>query len=209
MPAPVTVADYLKKIEGKKTVLEQVREKPDQDFSHAWSVVHNPIQDFGPMMISLANDNRKFIALREGGILFDEFDRPDNPRDADPGNIYQLDFRLRWRCVPTFGGGKDLKITRHLEGEWLPIHVTDAAEGPIVYRQTSYVAPMSEPLADAPYWYRERALCKAEYKIQQRQRGGRLRQTGLEIRPRKQKALPTPGCQRRSSWPCKATAFWR
>ena len=81
-PAPVTLDEYLKKIAGQKTVLEQVRQKPDQDFPQAWSVVHNPIQDLGPMMISLANDNRKFIALREGGILFDEYDRPDDPRSS-------------------------------------------------------------------------------------------------------------------------------
>ena len=108
LPAPVTLADYLKKIAGRKTVLEQVRQKPDQDFPRAWSVVHNPIQDFGPMMLSLANDNRKFIALREGGILFDQYDRPDDPRAAFPGTIYEIAFNLPWQCVPTFGGGKEL-----------------------------------------------------------------------------------------------------
>ncbi|MFH0945781.1 MAG: NPCBM/NEW2 domain-containing protein [Planctomycetota bacterium] len=67
VPSQVTLADCLEKIAGQKTVLEQVREMPDQDFARAWSVVHNPVQDLGPMMLSLANDNRKFIALREGG----------------------------------------------------------------------------------------------------------------------------------------------
>jgi hypothetical protein len=164
LPATVTLDGYLKKIAGRKTVLEQVREKPDQDFPHAWSVVHNPVQDFGPTMLSLANDNRKFIALREGGVLFGEVDRPDDSREAFPGTIYQIAFRLPWRCVPAFGSGGGLAISRHLQGEWLPIPVTTATEGPIAYSQTTYVAPMSDPLPDAPSWLRERALCVAEYR---------------------------------------------
>jgi hypothetical protein len=163
LPAPVTLDEYVKKIADRKTVIEQVREKPDQDFPHAWSVVHNPIQDFGPTMISLANDNRKFIALREGGILFGQVDRPDDSREAFPGTIYQIAFSLPWHCQPVFGSGKDLKISRHLQGGWLPIPVTTAADGPIVYTQTPYVVPMSEPKPDAPFWLRDRALCVAEY----------------------------------------------
>jgi hypothetical protein len=163
LPAPVTLADYLKRIADKKTVLEQVRQKPDQDFTRAWSVVHNPVQDLGPMMLSLANDNRKFIALREGGILFDEFDRPDDPRAAFPGTIYEIAFNLPWRCLPTFGSGKDLRITRRLRGHWLPMPVTTAVDGQMVYRATACVAPVGEPVPGSPLWYRDRALCVAEY----------------------------------------------
>ena len=164
-PAAVTPDDYLRKIATQKSVLEHVRQQPDQDFQRAWAVVHNPVQDLGPMMISLANDNRKFIALREGGILFDVYDRPDDPRAAFPGSIYELSFKLPWRLVPSFGSGRNLKITRHLEGGWLPIPVTTATEGSVQYQQTAWVAPAREPAANAPFWLRDRALCVAEFRI--------------------------------------------
>jgi hypothetical protein len=164
-PATVTPDDYLRKISTQKSVLEQVRQQPDQDFLRAWAAVHNPVQDLGPMMISLANDNRKFIAVREGGVLFDTWDRPDDPKAAFPGNIYELSFKLPWRCVPSFGSGRNPKITRHLEDDWLPIPVTTATEGPLLYQQTAWVAPASEPPADAPSWLRDRALCVAEYRM--------------------------------------------
>jgi hypothetical protein len=165
LPAPVTLDEYVKKIAGRKTVLEQVREKPDQDFPHAWSVVHNPIQDLGPTMLSLANDNRKFIVLREGGVLFDQYDRPDDPRAAFPGTIYQIAFHLPWQCMPTFGSGKDLKITRNLLSDWLPIPVTKATDGGMVYHETSLVAPMSDTKPGLPLWLRDRAMCVADYHI--------------------------------------------
>ena len=46
-PAPITLDAYLKKIAGQKTVLDQVWQKPDQDFPTAWDAVHNPVQDLG------------------------------------------------------------------------------------------------------------------------------------------------------------------
>ena len=167
LPAPITLADYLKKIVGQKTVLEQVRQKPDQDFTRAWSVVHNPVQDLGPMMLSLANDNRKFIALREGGILFDEYDRPDDPHVAYPGSIYEIAFNLPWRCSSSLGVGKDIETYRSLNAGWLPMHNTSVSQGGglVVYRQKSYVAPMSDAVAGTPFWFRDRAVCVAEYGV--------------------------------------------
>lgn len=163
LPAPITAADYLQKIDGQQTVLEQVRRQSDQDFARAWSAVHNPVQNLGPTMISLANDNRKYIVAREGAIFFDLHDRPDDPRGARPGTIYQMSYSLPWTCSPAFGSGKDLQITRHLEGEWLPIPVTTTTDGPIEYRQATYVIPMSDPLPDTPFWYRDYAMCVADY----------------------------------------------
>ncbi len=163
LPAPITAADYLKNIAGQQTVLEQVRSQPDQDFARAWSAVHNPVQNLGPTMISLANDNRKYIVGREGAIFFDLHDRPDDPRGARPGTIYQMSYSLPWTCSPVFGSGKDLPITRHLEGGWLPIPVTTTTDGPVEYRQVTYVIPLSDPLPDVPFWYREFAMCVADY----------------------------------------------
>lgn len=163
LPVPVTLADYLKKIAGQKTVLQQVRDQPDQDFARAWSVVHNPIQDLGPMMLSLANDNRKFTVGREGTIWFDEYDRPDDPQGARPGTIYTLSFNLPWRCAYRCGS-KSLSVTRHVQGEWLPIPVMTAREGSVEYRQTTCVAPVGDSAADAPPWFYDRAVCVAEYR---------------------------------------------
>jgi hypothetical protein len=165
MPAPVTLGAYLKTFSGRRTVLEQVQKKPDQDFPRAWAAIHNPNQDLGPTMISLANDNRKFIVRREGAVLFNEYDRPDDPQGARPPSIFEA-FDTRWRCVPSFGSGKDQKIARRLQGGWLPIPVTTVMDGGIVYRQTTYVAPVSEARPDSPFWYRDRAVCAAEYQME-------------------------------------------
>ncbi len=37
--------------------------------------------------------------------------------------------------------------------------------GLVVYRQKTYVAPMSDAVADAPFWFRDRAVCVAEYHV--------------------------------------------
>jgi hypothetical protein len=166
LPAPVTMTQYIQKIAGRKTVLEQVREKPDQDFPRAWSVVHNPVQDLGPTMLSLANDNRKFIVLREGWIQFGQVDQPDDSREAFPGTIYQIAFRLPWLCKPVFGSDRNLKLSRTLQGGWLPIVNTIAVDGPIEYCQMSYVAPLSDAKPGAPFWLRDRAVCVSEYWVE-------------------------------------------
>jgi hypothetical protein len=186
MPAPVTLADYLQKIAGQKTVLERVREKPDQDFPRVWSVVHNPIQDLGPMMISLACDNRKFIIEREGAVWFDEFTSPDDPQRVTetPQAIPR-----QWQLLPQLGSGQVLRLTRHLQGDWLPIPVTTAAEGQVDYRQTAYVAPMSEPAANAPFWLRDRAMCVAEYQVKNNGHEAAEGRLALKFANEKQKTL--------------------
>ena len=69
-PPQLTLPQYLQQIAGRKTVLERVRERPDQSFAEAMAKTHNPIQDLGPMVVSLACDNRKFVAERDGTIRF-------------------------------------------------------------------------------------------------------------------------------------------
>jgi hypothetical protein len=162
-PAPVTLENYLKKIADQKSVLQQVREKPDQDFARAWQVVHNPVQDYGPMMLSLANDNRKYTVGREGTIWFDQFDWQDYARGKRYGTIYEISFTQPWVCTSSFGVGQPSKVTRHLQGQWLPIPVTTTTVGPIEYRQATCVAPASDATAKTPSWFRDRAVCVAEY----------------------------------------------
>ena len=125
-PAPVTREEYLQKIAGQKTLLAQVREKPDQTFAQALAVVHNPIQDLGPMMLSLACDNRKFVAEREGRVLFDTYAKFDDPERPIPTQ-WQLDSALRQRQ-----GSTDLAPTS--PGDWLPMPTTTVVEGDVAYR---------------------------------------------------------------------------
>ncbi len=157
LPAPVSREEYLKRIAAKRTVLAEVRRQPDQDFARAMAVVHNPVQDFGPMMLSLACDNRKYVIQREGIIQFDRYERPDEP---------PRDFPTQWQLVPHFGAGKTLQFSRRLRGGWFPIPETTACDGDVVYRQATYVAPVGHAAAGSPASLRERAVCVAEYAIE-------------------------------------------
>jgi hypothetical protein len=167
-PSPVTAADYLKKIEGRKTIIEKVRERPDQDLRHACEVIHNRTQDchnWVPMLISLACDNRKFLVHREGSIQFNEYNRPDDyPGESD--GIHTTAANVgQWRFTPAFGVGRPMELARHLSGGWLPMPVTTWKDKNVTYRQTTFIAPVGEASADKPAWFREKALGVAEYSI--------------------------------------------
>jgi hypothetical protein len=172
-PAPVSLEAYLKAIAGKETVREEVGRRPDQDFTRAWEVVHNPIQDLGPMLVSLACDNRKFEVHREGRVLFAGDTRPDDPRrvtDYAPGP---------WQLVPRWGRGGKVPVTRHLQGSWLPVPVTSAREGNVSYQQSTGVVPVGPARDGAPAWYRERAFCEVDYVI--KNEGATAEEARLEL----------------------------
>jgi hypothetical protein len=69
-PAPITLADYKRKIAGRKTILEQVRELPDQTLAQAMARTHHDAQSEGPVMLSLGCDNNKFVLERDGTLRF-------------------------------------------------------------------------------------------------------------------------------------------
>ena len=69
-PAPITLADYKRKIAGRKTILQQVREMPDQTLEQAMARTHHDAQCEGPVMLSLACDNPKFVVERDGTLRF-------------------------------------------------------------------------------------------------------------------------------------------
>ena len=165
-PPQTTLSQYLQQIAGKKTVLEQVRQQPDQSFAQAMAKTHNPIQNLGPMLISLACDNRKFVVNREGRIQFDLYDVPDG--DYKTERFWEL-VDPKQTCpqlVPQFGGGKG-EVERHLDGGWLPKPVTTVTENGVKYRQCTYVAPVDQQAPEGcPNWYRPRALCVVEYSIE-------------------------------------------
>lgn len=165
-PPRTTLSQYLEQIAGKKTVLEQVREHPDQTFAQAMAKTHNPIQNRGPMLISLACDNRKFVVQRDGEVVFDLYDAPDG--DYDTARFWELidPNRTYFRMIPQFGSGEG-DIQRHLNGDWLPKPVTTVTEDGVKYRQCSYVAPVDQQAPEGcPIWYRQRAICVSEYTVE-------------------------------------------
>ena len=139
-----------------ETLLSQVRKRPDQTLDQALAVVHNPIQDLGPMMLSLACDNRKIVADRDGTVHFDMYEGLDDPPRPYPD---------QWRLQVRSGNGSDVKVSRHLHGGWLPMPVTTVREAPVAYRQTTFVAPVDGPKPGFPWWVRDHALGVVEFSI--------------------------------------------
>ncbi|MBN2291087.1 MAG: NPCBM/NEW2 domain-containing protein, partial [Pirellulales bacterium] len=167
-PAPVTLAEYHKRIADKTTVLDAVRKLPDQSFPQALAKVHNPVQDLGPTMLSLAHDNRKFMAHRDGTISYVIPDEPDRTYQCVSFhvNMNKADMDLA-QLRPMFGDGKPTHVNRYMDGGWLPIPVTVTHNGGLIYRQRTCVAPIDDaPRAGEPDWLRERAACVVEYVIE-------------------------------------------
>lgn len=144
----IMLATYKEQVASRETVLDQTRRMPDQTFEQAMAKVHRAKQDLGPMLLSLACDNHKFVAQRDGGIL--KVALPDTDYSTMVG------IKTTSRVLPKFGTGKEQEVTRHLDGDWMPIPVTTAREGGVVYQQRTYVAPFGSP---------PKSLCVAEYTI--------------------------------------------
>jgi hypothetical protein len=85
VPPGKSLEEYKREVQSKKTVLEQVREMPDQTREQAMSRTHyNPALDGGRMMISLACDNAKFVTEANGTIFYyDNFDRDAKGRTTN------------------------------------------------------------------------------------------------------------------------------
>ena len=137
----MTLAEYRRKTASRKTILTQVRRMPDQTFAQAMATVHHPVQDNGPVMLSLACDNHKFVVAREGAVRSEAFE-----------------------MTPRFGSGNNERLTRHLDGGWLPIPAISTEDGGVVYHQRTFVAPYGQKTkAAASEPAQLRALCVAEF----------------------------------------------
>jgi len=154
---------YKKQIASRETILDQTRRLPDQTFAQAMARVHHAKQNSGPMLLSLACDNHKFVAQRDGGIVRVAFP------ETDYGNT--VEFKTTSRVLPTFGTGDPRDLTRRLEGGWLPIPIVEVQEGDVRYTQKTFVAPVGQE---------RRSLCVAEYLIENR--GGNPADVSLTIR---------------------------
>jgi hypothetical protein len=152
-PAPVTLATYKKKIAGRKTVLQQVRELPDQTFEQAMTRTHHDAQREGPVMLSLACDNAKFIVERDGTLRFQATTNQTGDWFATAGEIH-----------PQFGIGQPGDRTRRLDGGWLPIPVITAENQGVRYCQRTFVAPCDEAGSN-PARLNRRSICITEFVI--------------------------------------------
>jgi hypothetical protein len=167
-PSPISPEKYLEQIAGQKTMLETVRERPDQDFRRVWDVLHSPTQDrhnWVPTMLSLACDNRKFLVHREGSIVFNEYKLADDYPGESDGLITTAANVNQWRYIPSFGNGQPLPVARHLKGGWLPIPVSTFTDNNVTYEQTTCVVPMGDAPKGKPLWFREKAMCVVNYRV--------------------------------------------
>ena len=152
-PAPITLAGYKRKIAGRKTILQQVRELPEQTFEQAMARTHHDAQREGPVMLSLACDNDKFVVERDGTLRFQA-----------TTNLTADWFATAGAILPGFGIGQPGELTRRLDGGWLPIPVITAENQGLRYCQRTFVAPCDEA-GNNPARLNRRSICVAEFVI--------------------------------------------
>lgn len=152
-PAPVTLAEYQRKIAGRKTILQQVRELPDQTLARAMARTHHDAQREGPVMLSLACDNSKFVLERNGVLRF-----------QTTTNVAPDWFASSGAVTPRFGVGPVSSLTRRLDGGWLPIPVITAENHGVLYSERVLVAPCDEAGSD-PARLNRRSVCVAEFTL--------------------------------------------
>ena len=113
---------------------QQVREMPDQTLAQAMAKLHHAAQDQSPVMLSLACDNHKLIVERNGNI-----DIPTNP--TKPDDVALDPPKGIDRIAVKFGDGNITKLTRYLDGGWLPAPVIEAEDKNGKYNERSMVIP--------------------------------------------------------------------
>ena len=126
----ISLADYKRTIAARKTILQQVRQMPDQTLAQAMARTHHDAQHEGPVMLSLACDNAKFVVERDGTLRFQARTNLTSDWFATAGE-------LRLQCAD----GRDGRLTRALDGGWLPVPVITTEHSGVLYRQRTFVAP--------------------------------------------------------------------
>ena len=152
-PAPVDPAEYQKKIAERKTILQEVRSMPDQTLVQAMARTHNPAQNEGPVMLSLACDNAKYVVDRDGTLRFQAGRTAGDDWFGTAGMVH-----------PRLNAAKTENRSRKLEGGWLPIPILTSDNDGIVCTQRVFVAPIDEP-GDNPARIGRRGICVAEFSI--------------------------------------------
>ncbi len=134
------LASYKAQIAGKQTLLQRVRALPEQTFSRALEKTHHACQDEGPVQLSLACDNAKFIVHRLGRVDFGDFS-----------------------LVPSFASGKAAFEQRRLRGKWLPAPEMAFETPGLTYSECAYVVPFDAP--EPPGWLASRPVCVLEFTL--------------------------------------------
>ncbi len=162
-PAPVTLEEYEAQIADRKTVLAKVREMPDQRFESVFELIYNPEQDGGPLMLSLACDNDKFVLQNGKRLLLslpDELKWVTYPegtiRRPQAGKVVAFE---PFQFHPVFGSGEPETVRRGLHGGWYPIHERRVEDSGVAYEQRTYVAPYGEDDSG------ERSLCVSAFTL--------------------------------------------
>ncbi len=127
-----SLADYKRSISGRKTILQQVRQLPDQTVEQAMLRTHHLAQREGPVLLSLACDNLKFVLERDGRLKF-----PATTNFAADWLPQACELQVHF----IDGSGQ---LARTLDGGWLPAPVVSVAKAGVVCRQLTFVAPADE-----------------------------------------------------------------
>ncbi len=151
-------AEYRRSLADRKTILEEVRTMPDQTSTQAMERVYRPEASWGPTMLSLANDNRKFVVERNGNISFD-----NDPAAFNHIENQSLPHPYTCSVKVSFGNDAPENIRRRYDLDWYPVPVTERTHNGITLQQRTFVAPLGEAKAGAPVWLRDRALGVAEF----------------------------------------------
>ena len=153
----MTLDGYRRKIAGRVTVLQRVRQLPEQTLAQAMARTHHQAQREGPVLLSLAADNFKFVAERDGILRFQKAPTSDG------------DWLATARVMqPQFGVGNAGTLTRHLEGDWLPIPVIESVQNGVRCTERIFVAPVGEPATDLRR-LNQKSVCIVEFTLHNEQ----------------------------------------
>ncbi|MCC6820464.1 MAG: NPCBM/NEW2 domain-containing protein [Verrucomicrobia subdivision 3 bacterium] len=153
----LTIAEAQRKVAASKTILQEVRQLPDQTYALAMAKTHHLAQSEGPVMLSLACDNAKFVVERDGRVRF----HTNIVTDTDW-------FKNAGELRPEFGEGPTQLIRRHLDGGWLPSPVMKFLNEGVTYFEHAFVAPADEPGTNAARLNR-RSVCVIEFTLNNEQ----------------------------------------
>lgn len=142
-----------------KTILDRVRELPEQTLDQAMSKTSLPDLVTAPTMLSLACDNRKFVVSRQGDISFED----------DPAVYNQVSGVVREHAcrveVRPEGENPDM-LRRALENDsWYPIlHIKRSGEH---FRMENriFVAPYAPADPEKPVWWRDWVMGVSAYTL--------------------------------------------
>lgn len=152
-PLPVMLADYKRRIAGRRTILEEVRALPDQTLAQAMAKTHHTAQSEGPVMLSLNCDNAKFVVERDGRVRFQTAIVTDTVWLKNAGELR-----------PEFGQSPAELVTRQLDGGWLPSPVLTFRNAGVTYTERSFVAPCDDAGAN-PARLNRRSVCVTEFTL--------------------------------------------